>query len=105
MTEAQFNEIAAWQSATFGKATPYSKIAHLAEELSELIESIAAGHSDTRLEFADCFFLLFGAAASHGMSYADIINCIDEKFAINKARKWGQPDGNGVVRHEKGGDE
>ena len=54
-----------------------------------------------RLEFADCFLLLFGAASSDGMSYEDCIACIDEKFEIVKKRKLGKPDANGVVNHIK----
>ncbi len=31
----------------------------------------------------------------------DICNCIDEKMKINKLRKWGKPDDNGVINHLK----
>jgi NTP pyrophosphatase (non-canonical NTP hydrolase) len=101
MKEVQFNEISAWQKQTFGQATPLSKIAHLAEELEELVEDLKSKNPERRLEFADCFFLLFGAAAAYGMTYQDICNAIQEKFEINKARKWGIPDENGVVKHIK----
>ena len=40
MTEQQFNEISLWQKETFGQATPLSKIAHLAEELEELVSDL-----------------------------------------------------------------
>lgn len=99
MTEQQFNEISAWQKETFGQATPLSKIAHLAEELSELSYDLINNKPERRLEFADCFFLLFGSAAADGMTYQDICQAIQEKFEINKARKWGKPDENGVVKH------
>lgn len=106
MTEKQFNEISAWQRETFGQATPFSKIAHLTEEVEELYEALhmhepAASSQNVRHEFADCFFLLFGAASAAGMTYQDIVNAIEEKFTINKARKWGKPDANGVVNHIK----
>lgn len=101
MTEKQFAEIAEWQKKTFGLATPLSKLAHLTEEVDELDTAIRSSHPDRRLEFADCFFLLFGAAAADGMTYDDICQAIAEKFEINKARKWGAPDGNGVVKHLK----
>ncbi len=101
MTEQQFNEISAWQNQTFGQATPLSKIAHLREELDELVSDIKTIAPDRRLEFADCFFLLFGSAAADGMTYEDICNAIQEKFEINKARNWGKPDKNGVVKHIK----
>ncbi len=35
------------------------------------------------------------------MRYQDICKAIQEKFEINKARKWGEPDANGVVNHIK----
>ncbi len=99
MTEQQFNEIVAWQQQTFPQSTALSKMAHLAEELEELVADLKSNAPDRRLEFADCFFLLFGAAASDGMSYNDICQAIQEKFDINKSRQWGKPDADGVVRH------
>jgi len=99
MTEQLFNEITAWQQEKFPNATPLSKIAHLAEELQELVSDLKTKAPERRLEFADCFFLLFGAAAADGMSYDDIVSAILEKWNINKVRKWGKPDADGVVRH------
>ena len=99
MNKTQFKEIVTWQDKTFGEATPQSKLAHLDEELIELKEAIEAGSADQYLEFADCFLLLFGAAAKAGMSYDDICEAIDSKMEINKKRKWGKPDKNGVVKH------
>ncbi|HNQ42521.1 MAG TPA: DUF550 domain-containing protein [Saprospiraceae bacterium] len=101
MTEQQFNEISAWQKETFGQATPLSKLDHLAYELVELVKDLISNNPDRRLEYADCFFLLFGSASADGMSYQDICDAIQEKFEINKARKWGKPDENGVVNHIK----
>lgn len=99
MTEQQFNEIAAWQKETFGQSTALSKIAHLAEELAELSYDLINKNPGRNLEFADCFFLLFGAAAADGMSYEDICESIQRKFEINKKRTWGIPDENGIVKH------
>ncbi len=109
MTEKQFNEISTWQKETFGQATPVSKLYHLVEEIVELKDAInnedhTIDHEairNTKMEYADCFFLLFGSAASYGMSYKDICEAIQDKFEINKARKWGKPDKNGIVRHIK----
>lgn len=99
MTENLFNEIIAWQNQTFGQSHALSKISHLAEELQELVDDLKNNSEGKRLEFADCFFLLFGAAASDGMTYEDICNAIREKFEINKQRKWGKPNENGIVNH------
>lgn len=99
MTRQQFFEITEWQKETFSKATPLSKIAHLKKELEELISDLENNNPDRRLEFADCFFLLFGAAHADGMDYNDICQAIKDKFEINKARNWGKPDKDGVVEH------
>lgn len=98
-----------WQDKTFGKATTFSKIAHLSEEIIELTNALQdvdhtfyhAKERSKKLEWADCFILLFGAAKSDGMSYQDILDCIDDKMVINKNRKWGEPKENGVVNHIK----
>ena len=101
MTADQFKEITDWQKITFPGATPNSKVAHLVSEVIELDEALARNDADKRLEFADCFLLLFGAAAADGMSYYDVCNAISEKFEINKKRNWGLPDEKGVVNHIK----
>lgn len=107
MTKELFKEIHEWQTKTFPAATSLSKTKHLEQEVVELRCALlgAIGQvepekiKDVKLEFADCFLLLFGAAASFGMSYEDIIAAVEEKFSINKTRKWGKPDANGVVKH------
>lgn len=106
MTEQQFNEITAWQKQTFPGATSVSKLIHLAGEdatgeIDELKQEIKFGVSyyKMKMEFADCFFLLFGAAAAEGMTYTQIVQAIQEKFEVNKKRNWGKPDANGVVNH------
>ncbi|UII80037.1 dATP/dGTP pyrophosphohydrolase domain-containing protein [Flagellimonas sp. CMM7] len=99
MDKRQFNEISEWQKQTFSHATPLSKIAHLKKEIDELEDDLKSDNTDRRLEFADCFFLLFGAAHADGMTYEDICSAIQEKFEINKSRDWGKPDKDGVVEH------
>ncbi|HMX86530.1 MAG TPA: hypothetical protein PKD14_11385, partial [Saprospiraceae bacterium] len=66
MSENQFNEIVAWQTETFVQSTALSKIYHLKEEIEELIIELGIYGTNKRMEFADCFFLLFGAAAAEG---------------------------------------
>jgi hypothetical protein len=101
MTENQFQEVAAWQKQTFPKATSLSKVLHLEKEVIELRNDLIGNYPDKRLEYADCFLLLYGSAASDGMSYQDICDAIAEKMEINKNRKWGKPDENGVGHHVK----
>lgn len=99
MTEQQFLEVTKWQKETFPKATSLSKAYHLKEEVMELIEDIESRSGSMRLEFADCFLLLFGSANNEGMTYKNICDCIEEKMKICTSRKWGEPDKNGVVKH------
>lgn len=100
MTEKQFKKITEWQKETFGSATMFSKIEHLKQELEEVIEPDLEPIK-RRIEFADCFILLFGAAASFGMTYDEIVSSIDFKHNVNLLRQWGKPDENGVVNHLK----
>lgn len=104
MTKELFEEITQWQDTTFQKSTASSRAKHLKKEIEELIKElerkpVIAVLSES--EFADCFFLLFGAAKAYGMTYEDIQQCIRKKFKINKDRTWGKPDENGVVEHVK----
>jgi len=99
MNKELFEAITKWQKETFVESTAFSKTAHLQDEVLELRYDLLNNEPNRRLEFADCFILLFGAAADDGMTYEDITKAIEEKFEINKARKWGQPDENGVVKH------
>lgn len=99
MKKDQFTEITEWQKRTFSESTSLSKISHLKQELEELISDLKDRSENRSMEFADCFLLLFGAAAADGMSYEDICDCIDEKMKINYQRKWGKPDSEGVVNH------
>jgi len=107
MTPKQFTTVTEWQKATFGEATSLSKLSHLQQEVKELFDSICLYEDgepnidDVRMEFADCFILLYGAASSFGLSLFEINKAIGDKMTINKQRKWGKPDANGVVNHIK----
>lgn len=99
MTKQQFEKVTSWQLETFGFIPALPKVYHLEQEVLELQHDLATNSEGKRHEFADCFMLLFGAAASDGMSYEDIIQAIAEKHEINKLRKWGKPDDKGIVHH------
>lgn len=101
MHEHQYNDIAQFQKETFPQSTALSKTKHLAKEVVELMDDIETNSPHARLEFADCFILLMGAAHAHGMSYFDVMAAIEEKMAINRTRTWGTPDKDGVVLHNK----
>lgn len=100
MNRNLFENITMWQDKTFPESTANSKLVHLSDEIIETLIAIREGDDQkTELEFADCFILLMGAAKAYGMSFDDITRAIEMKFSINKKRKWGTPDKNGVVRH------
>lgn len=52
-------------------------------------------------EFADCFMLLLDSASHFPMTTDTLIAQTQKKLEINKKRKWGKPDINGVVEHIK----
>ncbi len=90
-----FTEITEWQRETFRNANnPVPALKHLQKEVVELISD----PSDP-LEYADCLFLLFDAAQRVGLTYDDLVVAVAQKFEINKARKWGAPDADGVMEH------
>ncbi|MDD3645498.1 MAG: DUF550 domain-containing protein, partial [Bacteroidales bacterium] len=89
---------------------------HLKKEVDELIEalhksndlgadnSVGVGEfkrqlNKTEMEFADCFMLLLDSAHHFSLNAEQLINLTREKLGVNKARKWGKPDANGVVEH------
>lgn len=91
-----FKEITEWQHKVFTKANTQSKLAHLQQEVIELVKE---PYSDE--EYADCFLLLIGAWESRGKNYEELLQCIRQKFEVNKKRNWGEPDSEGVVNHIK----
>jgi len=101
MLKSQFNAIVEWQEKTFPAATELSKLHHLQKEVYELSFAAMEKNPGKAHEYADCIFLIYGAAAKSGMSYDDIVKAIEEKFLINQHRQWGKPDANGVVEHIK----
>lgn len=101
MTPIMFAGIVEWQKKTFPNSTALAKAYHLKSEVEELITDLSQGTPHRRLEYADCFLLLFGSAAADGMSFDDICLAIADKMEINYSRQWGTPDANGVVNHIK----
>jgi NTP pyrophosphatase (non-canonical NTP hydrolase) len=98
MNSTQYKIITEWQDQIFTKATPSSCAAHLLEESAELVQAINCG-VDPKEEIADCFMLLFGVCNKLGLQHYEIIRLIDAKFEINQARKWGELNEKGYVKH------
>ena len=113
------NDISEWSNATFGEGQRNPAIVHhLKKEVDELIEALnktnAFGYDNsigvgefkrkcekTEMEFADCFMLLLDSAHHFDLTAENLINLTRKKLDINKSRKWGKPDKNGVVEHIK----
>ena len=106
------DSISEWSDKTFGESQRNPAILHhLVKEVPELIQAI---HELQKLEipdgdifekvfyeYADCFMLLLDSASHSGISAKTLIRYTRKKLKINKSRKWGKPDKNGVVEHIK----
>lgn len=104
------DEIMQWSDGQFGEGQRNPAIVHhLAKEVPELIQAFERFHKDPSrensdrvgFEFADCFMLLLDSASHFGLTAGNLLYYTDEKLKINKARKWGKPDENGVIEHIK----
>ncbi len=85
--------VSKWASETFPHQTPHSKMTHLRKEIDELAEDTSDGE-----EMADCFILLLNLAEMAGV---DLMAEARRKMEINRKRKWGAPDADGVCHHVK----
>ena len=97
-TEDQWT-IAGWGEETFGPVThPEVLVDRARLEFDELREAVLQG--DTREiahEIADILILLYRVGTLAG---CDIDQAVDEKMAINRARRWIRK-GDGTGRHVK----
>ncbi len=111
------NEISEWSDKEFGNGQRNPAILHhLKKEVIELIEainkfekiryddSVGVGEygrkiKNVKIEFADCFMLILDSASHFNLTARDLVMDTKDKLEINKTRKWGNPDKNGVVEH------
>jgi hypothetical protein len=100
------DDIRQWSDATFGNQRNPGIAYHLKKEVDELINAIIAGtisqdlhNRKILMEYADCMMLLLDSATHSEFTVAEIYSATIEKLEINKNRKWGSPDENGVVEH------
>lgn len=111
------DDIKLWSDETFGyNRTAHPMIAHLKKEIKELDKILKKYNRiiycssddckeyeelihDIKMEYADCFMLLIDSAAHFPLSINSILESVREKLEINKNRKWGKPDKNGVIEH------
>lgn len=98
------DEVHQWADATFGSERKVTAVLHhLKQEVPELIEAIEQNKTENeiQLEFADVFILVLNAASKHGLTANDLMLNAELKMAINRNRKWGKADENGVVNHDR----
>ena len=115
------DNIKQWSDDTFGNHRTGKPIAyHLKKEIDEVIDAIdilrAAGNNKglpwrerygdirksqrrVKFELADCLTLLLDIASHEYINVSELLDATEEKLEINKKRKWGEPDENGVVEH------
>jgi hypothetical protein len=114
------DDIKKWSDGTFGMHRTANPMAyHLKKEITELITALddlyrgtysnsstqdgidllATKYRRIRFELADCLMLLIDCASHTQINMDSLISAVEEKLEINKNRKWGTPDENGVIRH------
>jgi len=91
------NEIGQWQDIVFPDGSTITILNHLKKEIIELDDEVKINHiQNIGKEMADCQHLLFGIA--HKLQ-TSLYSETRKKFEINKLRKWGKPNSDGVVEH------
>jgi hypothetical protein len=110
------DDIAEWSDKTFGEGQRNPAIVHhLSKEVPELIKAIEEFQVNNTIqtpykeannmlksvweEYSDCFMLLLDSAHHFGLSADRLLHITRKKLEVNKTRKWGKPDCNGVVEH------
>lgn len=88
-------DIGKWVNSIFKKGTPLSFTKHLAKEVLELQEVIR-GRKPIDGELADVVILACAIAHRAGL---DLETIVEDKMKVNKKRKWGLPDKDGIVEH------
>lgn len=97
MEIAKLDEIGQSSIDLFGnEKNPVPTLHHLSKEVAETIET-----PNDVSEYADMLILLMGAFKRTGGNAKDLVQAALDKVEINKIRKWGKPDENGVIEHIK----
>lgn len=116
MKELQ-KDIGEWQNRTFKQATLQSVFNHLKKEMKE-VQEVINRYKELETQFDDCFWeedaedardqlkneladVIILVVALADLGIIDLEQAVKDKMVINKARKWGKPDSQGVVEHIK----
>ena len=109
-------ELSVWSQQTFGSDEvrgPEGPLKHLVKEvLCEILGDdrtevdnylSCPGPNDKNLhdlgEYADLLFLVFDATRRAGFTYEQLCKAVEDKLAVNKARKWSAPSATDPVEH------
>jgi hypothetical protein len=91
------SEFCSWANETFPNGTRQSTVAHMREELDEILS--APNGEPLAEECADIVMLaLYITSRETGLNLGPVL---DRKFRELKTRRWQEPDTNGIVRHVK----
>ena len=87
-----------WSLNQFGKKdSPLGPINHMGKEVEELKKD-----PQDAMEYADILILLMDAWLTIGKGPEELLDAVNEKIDINRARVWpDKPDENGVFLHKK----
>ena len=105
MNETQAS-IGQWREDTFGPIIGHALDGRVADEMKEMGEALIAHLSDAAPDYtvmeemADVLITMFAWAEHHGL---DLLEHVDKKMAINRARKW-RRHGDGTGQHIKEGE-
>jgi len=100
-------EIAEFSDSTFGTEQRNPAIAwKLRDEVDELIEKLTIGTGDDHRanlleEYADCLILLLDSLRKSQFRADELMAAARVKMKLNRKRKWGSPDENGIIHHIK----
>ena len=95
MNIEKLDEIGQSSIDLFGNPTnPLPTLNHLLKEVKETVEA-----PEDVVEYADMLILLLGAFKRTGGTAEQLVQAALDKVEINKVRKWGKPDENGVIEH------
>lgn len=105
-----FEQISAWNDATFPGTTANSCVEHLRRECVEFINDLLptdacdlpAWRARRAEELADIFHLWVAACNRAGLDITAAAAEVEEKFLKNQKRVWKAPDAQGVVEHVEG---
>lgn len=93
-------QIGEWSATTFPHRTASVFFPGLLREVWELERATIEGEKEyIAEEAADCLIWLMSLAHFHGF---DLLEVTKAKHETNLSRKWGEPDADGVCRHEEG---